>query len=297
MTNIPLKRCARCGAEKPADLEHFNRSSARKDGLYSYCKPCDQEDQRLKRYARQGIEPPARIPEGMKRCITCERTLPLDEFYARTRRAAKDAAYHSECKACIAERGRRKHRERLAQQGRKPQRRLPARAGHKVCTRCRRELPASEEHFGRHTGSFDGWYPRCRACVSLEQREKRKQAPVRPVRRGRWQTIINAASHANRKARKLGAEGRVTSKEWLAKIEEYASCCYWCKKKVSGTPTLDHRIPLAPQPGQPRGTNWIDNIVPACHNCNSRKRNMPEAKFRKRQEALAEAQRLLEAAD
>lgn len=35
-----MKRCAKCGEEKPATLEFFHRNKMRKDGLAPYCKVC-----------------------------------------------------------------------------------------------------------------------------------------------------------------------------------------------------------------------------------------------------------------
>ena len=40
-TNPPMRRCTRCGAEKPATLEFFHRSAQGKYGLCSMCKPCN----------------------------------------------------------------------------------------------------------------------------------------------------------------------------------------------------------------------------------------------------------------
>lgn len=39
----PLKRCPKCGEEKPATLEYFQRNKQAKSGLSCYCKPCQSE--------------------------------------------------------------------------------------------------------------------------------------------------------------------------------------------------------------------------------------------------------------
>jgi 5-methylcytosine-specific restriction endonuclease McrA len=69
---------------------------------------------------------------------------------------------------------------------------------------------------------------------------------------------------ANRRARLLGAIGSHTTAEWLEKCALLGNLCIYCGE---GKPlTRDHKIPLSRG-----GTNSIDNIVPACRSCNSRK--------------------------
>lgn len=77
---------------------------------------------------------------------------------------------------------------------------------------------------------------------------------------------------ANRRARELGAEGAHTEQEWQAVQAQYRHCCAYCG--ADGKMTRDHRIPLTRG-----GTNWIDNIVPACASCNNRKRTRTDAEF------------------
>jgi hypothetical protein len=38
--STPMKRCSKCGVEKPATLEFFARHSSCKDGLHTQCKEC-----------------------------------------------------------------------------------------------------------------------------------------------------------------------------------------------------------------------------------------------------------------
>jgi hypothetical protein len=40
MDGVPMKRCSKCGEEKPATAEYFFRDRRRKDGLYPQCKDC-----------------------------------------------------------------------------------------------------------------------------------------------------------------------------------------------------------------------------------------------------------------
>ena len=55
-----------------------------------------------------------------------------------------------------------------------------------------------------------------------------------------------------------------TEEEWEAKKEQYNNRCFYCGK--ASKLTKDHVIPISLG-----GTDDIDNIVPACLSCNSRK--------------------------
>jgi len=71
-------------------------------------------------------------------------------------------------------------------------------------------------------------------------------------------------SEHRRRARLKGATGSFTSQEWSELVKAYNNRCAYCKKRKKLT--VDHIIPLSKG-----GTNTIENIVPACGGCNSRK--------------------------
>uniref|UniRef100_A0A6M3JLV8 Putative homing endonuclease n=1 Tax=viral metagenome TaxID=1070528 RepID=A0A6M3JLV8_9ZZZZ len=67
--------------------------------------------------------------------------------------------------------------------------------------------------------------------------------------------------------RERNAEGDFTLEEWNTKLEEYNYRCAYCGCELtSDTITIDHQIPLIRG-----GTNYIDNLVPSCQSCNSKK--------------------------
>lgn len=78
---------------------------------------------------------------------------------------------------------------------------------------------------------------------------------------------------AKRRARELAAPGSQTYEQWLALLEEWGNRCAYCG--ASGVPLeRDHVLPLALG-----GGHEINNILPACRTCNSRKRLMAREDF------------------
>lgn len=84
-------------------------------------------------------------------------------------------------------------------------------------------------------------------------------------RRNRWryqarQKLYDAAKHANERAEQYGRPGRITPED----VERLfaGGRCHYCGE--SAPLTVDHRIGLH----DPRSTNTVDNLVPACLPCN-----------------------------
>lgn len=86
-------------------------------------------------------------------------------------------------------------------------------------------------------------------------------------------------------AKRKGAPGKYTRGEWLELLAEYKYRCAYCGTKLTRkTASADHVIPLGRG-----GTNWIDNIVPACLPCNQRKNFLTAKEYLRR---LRKEQRL-----
>lgn len=109
---------------------------------------------------------------------------------------------------------------------------------------------------------------RWRAEHPKEHRERRRdwEARSREIRRTIWQ---------RRRARILGAEGSYTVTEWVELVASCGGRYSYCG--APGPLAVDHRVPIARG-----GTNRIDNLIPACKTCNSRKHLMTEEEFRAR---------------
>lgn len=77
----------------------------------------------------------------------------------------------------------------------------------------------------------------------------------------------NPAKYLLRKQarRALVAGQQVSVTEWQSVLERYWFRCVWCGSDA-GSLTVDHVIPLSNG-----GLHHVDNLVPACRSCNSRK--------------------------
>jgi len=69
------------------------------------------------------------------------------------------------------------------------------------------------------------------------------------------------------------AEGSYTKEEWLKLCSDYGNLCLCCRKIKTLEP--DHVVPISKG-----GTNWITNIQPLCHSCNTSKGNRRATDYR-----------------
>jgi 5-methylcytosine-specific restriction endonuclease McrA len=95
---------------------------------------------------------------------------------------------------------------------------------------------------------------------------------------------VKRAKEQAYRARKIAAPGSFTGAEWLELVARWGNVCAY--RGEPGPLEPDHRVPLARG-----GTNYIDNILPACRNCNASKHMMTEEEFRARLAAEDSADR------
>lgn len=87
--------------------------------------------------------------------------------------------------------------------------------------------------------------------------------------------LVAQTIRRNRRSREIAAPGSFTTREWQALVETYGHRCAYCG--ADGVLVADHRVSLSRG-----GTNWIENILPACGRCNNRKYTQTEDEFRER---------------
>jgi 5-methylcytosine-specific restriction endonuclease McrA len=86
---------------------------------------------------------------------------------------------------------------------------------------------------------------------------------------------VKRAKEQSYRARKIAAAGSFTGAEWLELVARWENVCAY--DGAPGPLEPDHRTPLFRG-----GSNFIDNILPACRSCNGRKHTMTEEEFRAR---------------
>jgi 5-methylcytosine-specific restriction endonuclease McrA len=127
------------------------------------------------------------------------------------------------------------------------------------------------------------WRARNPELVRARNRKYRRAARLRDGAKLNAQRAAYLASHPEVKrakeqayrARKVAAVGSFTGAEWLKLVAFWGNVCAYGGEPGPLEP--DHRVPL-----KRGGTNFIDNILPACRSCNARKHTMTEEEFRAR---------------
>lgn len=135
------------------------------------------------------------------------------------------------------------------------------------------------------------WYQanRGKALEAAKAWHKRNPRPRRPMsdeakqRLAEWRASKPERDKLARKAREHRRSERcrkarglfpVRGKDLEARFDQFKMKCAYCG--CSCSPTLDHFIPIAKG-----GTHALGNLIPACHDCNSRKRDLdPELWYR-----------------
>lgn len=103
-----LKRCVRCGEEKPHAAFAVKRSNL--DGLQRHCRECGAEYHRLRQEALgKKVRPRVKTPEGHKYCHRCGEIKPHAEW---DRNSTASDGLSTRCKACRAIEGRAGHLKR-----------------------------------------------------------------------------------------------------------------------------------------------------------------------------------------
>ena len=143
-------------------------------------------------------------------------------------------------------------------------------AGYKYCNRCGKILPIEEFHiYGKRVDGSTKYYGHCIQChrniTTTEEATKRHTQESRR-RYNNDEEVRKRRLHSNRNNAyvRRGAEGTHTIDEWINTLELFGHKCCYCGSDKNLT--KDHVVPLSKG-----GTNYIENILPACRSCNSSK--------------------------
>lgn len=115
------------------------------------------------------------------------------------------------------------------------------------------------------------WEQRNKAVILVRERARRRERgdELRAYFRAYVKAHLDKArtNCIRRRATQAGAEGHHTTAEWHALLASYHGLCVYCGGPAR---SRDHIVPLARG-----GSNWIENIVPACLSCNRDKHARP----------------------
>jgi 5-methylcytosine-specific restriction endonuclease McrA len=129
----------------------------------------------------------------------------------------------------------------------------------RVLARVKRRADARRGELRAYSRAY---YRQHRATWPKPQPEVHRAAVARYQRR---HLADHVTKQQRRRAWKAGSGGTHTTAEWMAKLAAFGHRCAYCGRGDVEL-TRDHVKPL-----RRGGTNSMDNIVPACRPCNSRK--------------------------
>lgn len=225
-----------------------------------------------------------------KRCGTCGKIKSLSEFPVEKRRKS---GYSSRCLKCRNEYQRayiEANREKVLENKRRWNKENPEkhRQHNKKYRNTHLEIVSAKDRIWKalNLDKIHAWYSANSASVKARNKKWHADNPdkAKQLRRN-WMENNREKERANsrkwksenpdkvregllvRRARKLGAGGKITANEWNALKELYSFTCLCCKRQEPEIKlTVDHVVPLSVG-----GTNTIDNAQPLCLSCNCSK--------------------------
>ncbi|MCK9319236.1 hypothetical protein [Methanoculleus sp.] len=138
---IKMKKCSKCGEEKPATKEYFHVHNGCKDGLNSVCKKCRSEK------AASRIRRLDNVLNGYKKCVECGEILEINSNNFKSYKNSLDGFYNV-CISCQIKR-----------------RRNGADEGYKKCHKCKRILLLNRDYYQPDAKCLDGYRNYCWECM------------------------------------------------------------------------------------------------------------------------------------
>jgi 5-methylcytosine-specific restriction endonuclease McrA len=202
-------------------------------------------------------------PGASKTCTKCGETKPLDAF-TPSKRASQGVA--NWCRLCYNAYGAAyyaKTKERRRARARDIRARMPA---EKRVAKGRVWREANPDYFREH---YAANRERVSSRVRRHAAANRERVAAKARRYYEEHPDVGRAGGARRYARKMSAPGRgVSAAEWRDVLDASLGLCAYCGERKALT--LDHIDPLSRG-----GAHDPENLVAACRNCNSSKRQSP----------------------
>lgn len=176
----------------------------------------------------------------------------------------------------------------------------------KICSKCKKEKELSSKNFARRKSSKDGFDSQCKECkkqsdaVRYQKNREKFLESKKDYYKNNREKIIDRQRKYYRKNRekcaeatktwaqnntlqkriingryRCGGNGQLTASEWKTCKKYFNDSCAYCGISEKEHIELlgerlhqEHIIPI-----RLGGTYSVDNIVPSCRSCNSKKRN------------------------
>ena len=144
MISINYKICSKCGTLYNNPEKYFNKDKKNPDGLFNYCIICRNVDTKHRRELNICKE---KIKKDYKVCSQCKIEYHATNEYFYIKSDTVDGLNYR-CKQCES-----LHKKEKNGTLNKPK----AKEGYKICTKCKNEILATEEYFGKHKSYKDGF--------------------------------------------------------------------------------------------------------------------------------------------
>ena len=239
-----MKTCTKCGEEKQATPEYFNRDKNKKDGLHSWCKDCVGED-RKQRKAKYKEKIFIYDDKTMKTCDKCKIENPATPEYFNRDIKMKDGLFNT-CKECTKKK-RRNHYQENKEHYIEYSKKYYQENKDRYREQAREYYQENKEHYAEYYQENKEWYREYYIIYHLENPE------------------VNRLKNQRRRARMSELPHTLTVEEWEDSLEYFDYSCAYC-----GVPEdnlqQEHIIPVIKGGGY-----TADNIIPACGSCNASK--------------------------
>lgn len=210
---------------------------------------------------------------SMKQCSKCLELKDKSEFNKHVR--GKDGL-ESYCRSCKSASRNREQAKELARAWRQDNPERAAVNRDRWLSEHPEVLKRAQENWRKnHKTEIEKYEREYRARRKKETREQSRERSKRYRDKNR-----DKIRHRNsqRKYRERGAPGSHLRTEWLEKCNLLGWSCSYCDTPLdTKTVTKDHVTPISRG-----GSNDIDNVVPCCSSCNSRKKDKTIEEFASR---------------
>jgi hypothetical protein len=282
--NTPMRRCSKCGIEKPATSEFFYRRHDRPLGLQYKCKECKNSEDHEQRLVNNPPKPQPR--DGHKICTKCgeEKLATLEFFYGQ--KIASDGL-HPWCKTChnanhktwvdahpeyskaYMRRYNAENKERMDEQKRE----------YRLRTK-EQTAEWNKKYYAANKEKLNAYSRRLGKQHYQENRE------------------YYYAKDINRRARKQSLPNTFTAEQWHQCLEYFNYCCAVCGKQLRDlfgdvAPHRDHWIPLNYK-GDDNPGSVANNMVCLCNECNLSKNDKMPQEWLKQKFGTSKARAILE---